>query len=65
MFQSIGQLFKALFAVASTVERVAVSLDNVAKVGQAHSVNLLKETLTDLDVSEEDLALMSTPVTKD
>ena len=59
MFKSIAQFFNAFFAIASTVERVAISVDNVAKVGQAHSANLLKETLSDLSVTEDELKLMS------
>ena len=59
MFQSLGQLFSALFAVAATVERVAVSVDNIAKVGQAHSAHLLKETMEDLGINDDDLKLYS------
>ena len=65
MFAMFGQFFRAFFAIASTTERVAVSLDNLAMVAQAHTVSMKKEALSDLNVSEEELALMSTPVTKD
>ena len=59
MFQAIGKVFQALFATASVVERVAVSADNLAKVGQAHTTSMLNETLKDLGISEEDLSLDS------
>ncbi|AUR90906.1 hypothetical protein NVP1152O_001, partial [Vibrio phage 1.152.O._10N.222.46.E1] len=55
MFASIGQLFKALFMLGSVAERTMVGLDNVAKVGQAHSTKLLRDTLEDLDLDESDL----------
>ncbi|AUS02375.1 hypothetical protein NVP2130O_001, partial [Vibrio phage 2.130.O._10N.222.46.C2] len=57
MFASIGQLFKALFMLGSVAERTMVGLDNVAKVGQAHSTKLLRDTLEDLDLDESDLEL--------
>lgn len=57
MLKAIGQIFNAIYAAASTAERVMVSVDNVAKVGQAHSAKLLKSTMEDLDITESDLEL--------
>lgn len=57
MFASIGQLFRAIFMIGTVAERSMVALDNVAKVGQAHSTKLLKDTLDDLDIDESELEL--------
>ncbi|AUR90841.1 hypothetical protein NVP1150O_108, partial [Vibrio phage 1.150.O._10N.222.46.A6] len=45
------------FMLGSVAERTMVGLDNVAKVGQAHSTKLLRDTLEDLDLDESDLEL--------
>ena len=59
MFKSIAQFFNAFFAIASATERLAVSVDNLAQIGQAHTVSLKKETLSDLNVNDDELKLMS------
>lgn len=57
MFASIAQLFRALFMLGTVAERTMVGVDNLAKVGQAHSERMLKDTLADLKISEADLEL--------
>lgn len=57
MFASIGQLFRALFMIGTVAERTMVGMDNLAKVGQAHSTKLLNDTLEDLDLNASDLEL--------
>ncbi|AUR87244.1 coil containing protein, partial [Vibrio phage 1.097.O._10N.286.49.B3] len=43
--------------LGAVAERTMVGLDNVAKVGQAHSAKLLRDTLEDLKLDESDLEL--------
>lgn len=65
MFASIAQLFRALFMLGTVAERTMLGVDNLAKVGQAHSARMLKDTLEDLKISEADLELDDPKATKE